>query len=175
MRCGASEQRALAPGDEEGATANHELASHALSHTNPTHSAVAAARRVLFSREGGWTGGYLLQHLGELVRHDDSQVEVAEDLLLTKFSQDIPRVSLGTWWSPDQAAMQGLQRERKVSKGGRRSSPVQAFLGASLGHAARSCGTYGQAHRHLVSTLRASHTSKMIARHVLLCIASMRG
>jgi hypothetical protein len=140
---------------------------------------VAAARRVLFSREGGRTGGYLLQHLGELVRRDDSQVEVAEDLLLTKFSQDIPRVPLGTWWSPDQAAMKGLQRERKGRNGvdaQTHSSHVQVILGASLGHAARSCGTNGQAHHHnLVSTLRAPHTSKMIARHVLLCIASMRG
>jgi hypothetical protein len=114
-----------------------------------------------------------MKHLGELVRRDYSSVEVAEELLQTIH---IPRVPMSTWWSQDQAAMQGLQRERKGRNSVRRSSsPVQAPLGDSLGHAARSCGAYAQAHHHLVSTLRASHTSQMIARHVLFCIASMRG
>ena len=149
MRCGASEQRALAPVLQvcrpyEGATANHSVASPTHTH-DPKHSAVAAARRVLFSREGGQTGGYLLQNLGELVRRDDPLVQDAEDLLLTKFSQAIPRVALGAWWSPDQATMRGLQRERKIIQGVR-LSPVQAPLGASLGHAARSCGAYGVRH-----------------------------
>ena len=132
-------------------------------------SAVAAARRVLLSSNGATSGHHQphQQTFYHLLHRENSPVEVAEaDLLLTKFCQEAPRVQMNTWWSPGLAAIQGASFAKDSKKRVRRSgSPVQEPAGASLG-VVRSCGAYGQTQHHLASSLRASHTSKMIARRV---------